>query len=162
MKVKEAAHYAAMWAIRLLPLPYNLKEQAIIIASPKMLIAGIALIPDGTGRWLMLRARYSGHWIAPGGAVHPGEDALAGMLRECREELRLDVQVQQLVGIYAVRRRPLQIVAFLCRPLTALPRLSAEHETHRYLHPHQMPRRMQEILRDVHEGRPPVVRTIHG
>jgi 8-oxo-dGTP diphosphatase len=55
-----------------------------------------ALIIDGSGRYLMqLRddiptIAYPGHWCLFGGAVEPGEDDLAGMRRELREELCFD------------------------------------------------------------------------
>src|SRR2546426_786703 len=91
-----------MYTIRYTPVPWGLKEWGINLLTPGTVVVGTAIIPDAAGRVLMLRARYSGRWIHPGGAVHPGEDPLAGTRRECREELGQDVDVQELRGIYAL------------------------------------------------------------
>src|SRR5262249_37663819 len=99
-----AAHHILMWGIRYTPLPWRLKHWAIRRVTPRTLVVGMALITDDQGRVLLLRARYSGRWIAPGGVVHPGEDPLAGTVRECREELGSEVEVTGLIGLYTLPR----------------------------------------------------------
>ena len=46
-----------------------------------------AVIVDAQGRVLLVRKRGSGTFIQPGGKREPGEDALATLARELREEL---------------------------------------------------------------------------
>jgi 8-oxo-dGTP pyrophosphatase MutT (NUDIX family) len=121
-----------MLAIRYTPLPWTVKQTIIHALSPKTLVAGLAVIPDGDGRVLMVRARYSGRWILPGGTLHPGEGPLAGTRRECREELGLPVTVEHLTGVYA-RSRPRELLmVFRCAPLAGTPSLSEEHDAWQY------------------------------
>ncbi|MCK9926873.1 NUDIX hydrolase [Frankia sp. Mgl5] len=55
--------------------------------------AGVLLraAADGDPRYLLVlrhpRSHQGGTWALPGGALHPGESALAGALREAEEEL---------------------------------------------------------------------------
>jgi 8-oxo-dGTP pyrophosphatase MutT (NUDIX family) len=60
---------ALMLALRYTPLPWGLKHRAIWLALPKAVLVSVGVIPDDAGRVLMLRARYSGGWLLPGGAL---------------------------------------------------------------------------------------------
>jgi 8-oxo-dGTP diphosphatase len=43
---------------------------------------------------------FEGHWVLPGGLVEPGETAREACVREVEEEVGLDVDVEQFVGLY--------------------------------------------------------------
>lgn len=61
---------------------------------------------------------YEGHWVLPGGMVHPEERASESCVREVREEVGLDVAVEWFVGLYdAPDRDPRDNVsaAYRCR-----------------------------------------------
>jgi 8-oxo-dGTP diphosphatase len=137
-----------MWGIRHTPIPWAAKRVAIDLATRKSIVVGTALIPDAAGRFLMLRTRYSGRWVPPGGAIHPGESPLDGVLRECREELGAEAGVMRLVGVYTVSRTTNLFFAFRCEPLAAAPRLSAEHEAYRYVPTEALPWWVGEMARD--------------
>ena len=54
------------------------------------------------GRVLLTRrgkGHLAGYWEFPGGKVEPGEDPEAALMRECREECAIDIEVE---GIYEV------------------------------------------------------------
>lgn len=63
-------------------------------------VVGAALVDDR--RRVLVAQRGSGSlaglWEFPGGKVEPGEDDLAALVRECREELGVDVVPQAFVG----------------------------------------------------------------
>jgi 8-oxo-dGTP diphosphatase len=160
--LRAAAQHGLMWAIRLAPLPWSIKRWAIRIATPHTLVVATALIPDADGRVLLLRARYSGRWILPGGAMHPGEDPLTGVCRECREELGRDIRPTGLVGLYAFARSRELYVVFRCAPLTGPPRLSAEHQAFRYVPPPELPRWLRGVWDDARrlDTDGPAVRTL--
>lgn len=68
------------------------------------MVVAVAVLRDvGTGRQLLAaqRARpaeLAGLWELPGGKVEPGEDERTAVVRECREELGIDVIVGDRLG----------------------------------------------------------------
>lgn len=67
---------------------------------------------------------YAGRWSLPGGAVEVGETMHEAVVREVREEVGLDVEPMELVGVYdnIVKeggrvRFHYTLVDFLCRPV---------------------------------------------
>ncbi|MBP7243454.1 NUDIX domain-containing protein [Amaricoccus sp.] len=63
---------------------------------------GVRLVAiDPEGRVMLVRHSYVPGWHLPGGAVDPGESALAAALREAREEAGLEVAAPpRLLGLY--------------------------------------------------------------
>lgn len=62
-----------------------------------------ALVLDEAGRVLLARRRYepdAGRWDVPGGFLEEGEDPLAGLRRELREETGLEIEVGSFVGAF--------------------------------------------------------------
>jgi 8-oxo-dGTP diphosphatase len=68
-----------------------------------LVVVGAAIVR--AGRVLAARrsapAAVAGGWEFPGGKVEPGESDVAALVRECREELGVDIRVGQLLGVGA-------------------------------------------------------------
>ncbi|GAA4906852.1 ADP-ribose pyrophosphatase YjhB (NUDIX family) [Stackebrandtia albiflava] len=68
------------------------------IATP--VTAAEMLILGHDGRILLLERFDTGQWAMPGGGCEVGETSAATAVRECREELGVEVSVEGLAGVY--------------------------------------------------------------
>ena len=65
-----------------------------------------ALVVDDAGRLLLARRAIepdAGRWDALGGFLDEGEEPLAGLRRELREETGAEIEIGNFVGVYADR-----------------------------------------------------------
>lgn len=72
-----------------------------------------ALIFDGE-RVLLAHRRAIDWWNLPGGALDPGETVDEALRREVREETGLDVEVDQLIGVYSKPLKQEVVLSFRC------------------------------------------------
>jgi ADP-ribose pyrophosphatase YjhB (NUDIX family) len=79
-------------------------------------VVGVSgVVSDGGGRILLIKTEKAG-WELPGGRVEPGEDFIAALRREVREEARCEVEVGRLTGVTSNVAAPgVTILTFLCR-----------------------------------------------
>jgi 8-oxo-dGTP pyrophosphatase MutT (NUDIX family) len=69
---------------------------------PTSIRPGVAIVLlDDAGRVLLHERRAGGGWAPPSGTVEIGEDVLAALHRELREETALTATVERLVGLYS-------------------------------------------------------------
>ncbi len=95
----EACGYVAMW-------------------SPEPVAAAIPR--DAEGRIWLLRRTYhegAGRWTFPGGFVELGESVEDAARRETREEMEIDVELGELVGVYSRGTERTVLVVFAARAL---------------------------------------------
>lgn len=58
-----------------------------------------ALFTDAKGDVLIVEPTYKDHWEVPGGIVETGETPIAACVRECREELGLELSIGRLLVV---------------------------------------------------------------
>ncbi|MFC6632685.1 NUDIX hydrolase [Microbulbifer taiwanensis] len=88
-----------------------------------------AVITNEMGEVLQLRATYADRsWGLPGGALDPGETVHEALLRECREELGRQVNIDYLSGVYYHRVYSSHVFIFRAHFADSAPiTLSDEH-----------------------------------
>jgi len=87
--------------------------------NPKPVAAAIPR--DDDGRIVLLRRGFdpgAGLWTFPGGFVDLGESVEEAALRETREELEMDIQLDGLVGVYSRADERVVLVVFQARALS--------------------------------------------
>ena len=98
-----------------------------------IVVVAAAIVRDGR----VLAARrtrppeLAGRWEFPGGKVEPGEDGRAALLRECREELGVEVDVGRVLGSASDGRVALTLHVAVLRD--AAPELGDAHDGLRWL-----------------------------
>lgn len=92
---------------------------------PQHIVAVCALVTDATGRVLLVRNPERG-WECPGGQVEEGEDLIAALQREIREEAGIAVSVGRLAGVYSSLERHIVVLGFLAEHTAGEPRPSPE------------------------------------
>jgi len=81
--------------------------------NPKPVACAIPRAPDGS-LWLLQRAFDPGRglWTFPGGFVDLGESVEDAARREVREELEIDVELGELVGVYSREDDRIVLIVF--------------------------------------------------
>ncbi len=104
---------------------------------PKLLVVGAAIFDDA-GRLLAAQraapARYAGLWEFPGGKVEVGESAPDALVRECREELGIEIAVGDGVGEVPIDVGVLRV--YRASIVRGEPH-AREHQELRWLAPHE-------------------------
>jgi 8-oxo-dGTP diphosphatase len=97
-----------------------------------------AVIVDGDKVLACRRAAHksmAGYWEFPGGKVEPGETDQVALAREIREELRVEIEVGELVGNSIARAGDVEIelVAYFARVVVDEITNSLDHDEFRWL-----------------------------
>lgn len=75
---------------------------------------------------------YAGRWEFPGGKVEAGEDEQIALVRECREELGVEIEVGQALGEAVLDRPGWVLRVWFGRVLSGTP-AALEHDAVRWL-----------------------------
>ena len=97
---------------------------------------GVHAISNAEGHVLTLKRTYGNKgWSLPGGAVDPGETIHQALLRECHEELGVEIQDPVLTGFYYHSSINAQVGIFRCSiPENHEIKLSSEHSEFKWVH----------------------------
>jgi 8-oxo-dGTP pyrophosphatase MutT (NUDIX family) len=81
--------------------------------SPQHSVSVAAVIVNDRGQVLMTQRRDNGHWEPPGGVLELDETITDGLRREVREETGLEIEPDQLTGVY--KNMPRGVIALVFR-----------------------------------------------
>lgn len=105
----------------------------------------VCALIERDGRVLLARRpahkHLGGKWEFPGGKVEPGEAPAAALVRECREELRCEIEVGAALPpvTHAYSDRVITLAPFVCRLAVASPApVAAEHSALAWVEPERM------------------------
>ena len=101
-------------------------------------IGVFALIFDAE-RILLGHRRDIDWWNLPGGGMEVGETVDEAVCREVREETGLEVEVEQLVGVYSKPQKQEIVLAFRCRVTGGTLQATEEVGENRYFAPDDLP-----------------------
>jgi 8-oxo-dGTP diphosphatase len=82
---------------------------------PRHSVSVAGVITGDHDRVLLIQRADNGNWEAPGGILELGETIEDGLRREVREETGLEVEPQQLTGVYKNMTRGVVALVFLCK-----------------------------------------------
>ncbi len=102
-------------------------------------VAVSALIFDDNGRVLLAHRRDIDWWNLPNGGMEVGETVDEALRREVKEELGVEVEVGQLVGVYSKPLKQEVVLSFRCRILHGAPISTEETRECRFFFPDDLP-----------------------
>ncbi|WP_372404067.1 NUDIX hydrolase [Acinetobacter piscicola] len=93
-----------------------------------------AVICNAQQQILLLKATYADHaWGLPGGGLDVGETIHEALIRECREEIGCEIQIEYLSGVYFHSAVNSHAFIFKCQlARCAEIQLSVEHSAYRW------------------------------
>jgi len=117
------------------------------LETPK--VGATAVIFNDAGQVLLTRRADNGLWCVPGGHMDMDESIRRTAIREAKEETGLDVEIEQLSGMYSIKypadifperkKRPVFVVAFRCKVVGGKLTLNDEVTEFGWFNPQNLP-----------------------
>lgn len=115
----------------------------IRLSRPKYTIGAVGVLFNSQGQVLLVEHVFHPEtpWGLPGGWVNRREDPAQTVIRELHEELALRVTIERIIAVSVDPRMGNHIdIAYLCRTVDAVGRLSRELLAYEWYDPDNMPR----------------------
>ena len=100
---------------------------------------GVSALIFQDGHVLLAHRRDIDWWNLPGGGMEIGETVEEALRREVREETGLEVELEQLVGVYSKPQKQEIVLSFRCHVLGGKLTATEESRECRYFAPHTLP-----------------------
>ena len=114
-------------------------------ALPRHSVSVTAVPIDDHGRALLVQRRDNGRWEPPGGVLELEETIEAGAAREAFEETGVEVEVQQLTGIYKNLKLGAVALVFRARAISGDPHPTDESQDVRWFTRDEVIARVPEV-----------------
>jgi len=103
-------------------------------------VGAFAIILDDQDRILLCHRRDHNLWNLPGGGLEFNEAPWECVVREAKEEVGLDVEVERLVGIYSKRNKNDIAFSFVCKVIDGKITLTDEADQIEYFSIGEIPK----------------------
>ncbi|MBV9691101.1 MAG: NUDIX domain-containing protein [Ktedonobacteraceae bacterium] len=100
---------------------------------------GVYALIFENGQVLLAHRRDIDWWNLPGGGMEVGETVDEALRREVREETGLEVELEQLVGVYSKPQKQEVVLTFRCRVTGGILTSTEESRVCRYFVPDALP-----------------------
>jgi len=100
---------------------------------------GVFAIIESEGKLLLARRSDIGWWNLPGGGMEAGEAVDEALKREVREEVGIEISIEQLVGVYSKPQKSEVVLTFWCHPISGTPGTSDEVSESGWFAPDNLP-----------------------
>jgi ADP-ribose pyrophosphatase YjhB (NUDIX family) len=111
----------------------------VVYLDPKVAAGAIVTVD---GRVVLVKRTIEpsrGKWVFPGGYVDRGESTEAAAVREVREEVGLEIRLEDLLGVFSYTGVPVVLVVYTGRVAGGKLEGGAEAEEARAFHPSEIP-----------------------
>ncbi|MDQ3611779.1 MAG: NUDIX hydrolase, partial [Actinomycetota bacterium] len=95
------------------------RSAAFFASLPRKVVAAAVICRAPTGAMLTVYDSFRRHWTIPGGVIDVDEPPQAGACRETWEETGLDVEIRDLLGVFAARGPDRLIFVFDAVPVSS-------------------------------------------
>ncbi|TYR74518.1 NUDIX hydrolase [Rossellomorea vietnamensis] len=111
-------------------------------------LGAFAIILDEDKRVLLCHRRDYDLWNLPGGGVEKNESPWEAVIREVKEEIGLEVEIEKVLGLYNKPAKNNLVFSFLCKKIGGKLTLTDEADKIDWFHLSEIPNNIPEKQRE--------------